>query len=418
MTKSAVRVNSLNKTTTNKLSKLRKEIEGKDFISNIDFFIEELSNILKQEIRIQHGCSEKSIVDLWINEINKSLEKNEKYSTEYFNKVKNSVRRSLSNLYTSKKTFDNNIDIYFNDVKREYINHPQSESNDLEFLPENKDIFIKNNLKLVVNCAKRYRNLGIEFDDLIQAGNVGLCTAFEKFDTDRAILRKNVIDNINNFKSEIFTVEDANKILNDSFLYSKDLQSTVNKIPENGFSSKAEFIKWAKKNVKTAVFASVAFQWIRAYILSEINKNGKIIKAPKTTKEDENEEGEEKTTLSIISLDSINPYTNDNYNDNVMSELSNEEFIIEDEHIENLERQDMFSKIVKRALGRLNELDARIIKKRYGINLPYQLSVSEIAESENMNPNKVKYSLTSSLKTIGNSLSDEEKEMLINFLNN
>ena len=162
------------------------------------------------------------------------------------------------------------------------------------------------------------------------------------------------------------------------------------------------------------MFASVAFQWIRAYILSEINKNGKIIRAPKSTKTDEDEE--EKNPLSIISLDSINPYTNDNYQDNVLSEVTNEEFVIEDEQIENLERQDMFKKIVNRSLGKLSDLDARILKKRYGINLPYQLSITEIAESENMNPNKVKYSISSSLKVIGNSLSPEDKEMLTSLL--
>ena len=49
--------------------------------------------------------------------------------------------------------------------------------------------FIKNNLKLVVNCAKRYLDNGLPFEDLIQAGNVGLLTAFEKFDTERGNLR-------------------------------------------------------------------------------------------------------------------------------------------------------------------------------------------------------------------------------------
>lgn len=406
--------NSLNKTTTGKLKKLRKELDKHEIIQNPDFFCEELSDILRKEIRTQKGCSERAIVDYWIEEIEFRLQKEEKYYSGYFDSVKNAVRGKLSNFYTSQKTFDNNIDIYFNDVKREYIRHPQSESDDLEFLPENREIFIKNNLKLVINCAKRYQNLGVPFDDLIQAGNVGLCVAFEKFDTDRAKLRKKMIDSISDFDSDEFTLDDANKIVNESFDYSKNLNQTIDKLPDDGFNSKDDFINWTKKNVKTAVFASVAFQWIRAYILSEINKNGKIIRAPKSTKTDEDEE--EKNPLSIISLDSINPYTNDNYQDNVLSEVTNEEFIIEDEQIENLERQDMFKKIVNKSLGRLSDLDARILKKRYGINLPYQLSITEIAESENMNPNKVKYSISSSLKTIGNSLSAEDKEMLTNLL--
>ena len=406
--------NSLNKTTTNKLKKLRKELDKHPEITHQDTFCEDLSEILRKEIRVQKGCSERAIVDYWIEEIERKLSKEEKYYPGYFDSVKAAVRIKLANLYTSQRTFDNNIDIYFNDVKREYIRHPQSESDDLEFLPENRDIFIKNNLKLVINCAKRYQNLGVPFDDLIQAGNVGLCVAFEKFDTDRAKLRKKMIDSISEFDSDEFSFDDANKIVNESFDYSKNLNQTIDKLPDDGFTSKDDFVNWTKKNVKTAVFASVAFQWIRAYILSEINKNGKIIRAPKSTKVDEDEE--EKNPLSIISLDSINPYTNDNYQDNVLSEVTNEEFIVEDEQIENIERQDMFKKIVNRSLCKLSELDARILRKRYGINLPYQLSITEIAESENMNPNKVKYSISSSLKTIGNGLSAEEKEMLANLL--
>lgn len=405
---------NLNKTTTHKLKKLRKELDKYSFITDKDAFCEELSEMLKKEIRSQRACSERAITDYWIDEIMSRLDAGVKYSSTYFDEAKQNVRRKLSNFYTSQKTFDNNIDIYFNDVKREYIRHPQTESDGLEFLPENRDIFIKNNLKLVINCAKRYQNLGVPFDDLIQAGNVGLCVAFEKFDTDRAKLRKQMIDNISDFDAEEFSFDDANKIINDSFVYAKNLNTTIDKLPDDGFNSKDDFVNWTKKNVKTAVFASVAFQWIRAYILSEINKNGKIIRAPKSSKVDENDE--ERNPLSIISLDSINPYTNDNYQDNVLSDVTNEDFLVEDEQIENIERQDMFKKIVSRAVCKLNELDARILRKRFGINLPYQLSITEIAESENMNPNKVKYSISSSLKAIGNMMSDDEKDMVMNLL--
>lgn len=408
---------TFNKTTTQKLKKLRKEIEQNEGISNKDLFMEQFSDLLKKEIKNLKGCSERAIVDYYIDGLKKTFNDsnitNESYDT-FFKTLEKDTRTVISKHYASQKTYNNNIDIYFNDVKREYIMHPQNESNNLEFLPENRDIFIKNNLKLVINCAKRYRNLGIPFDDLIQAGNLGLCVAFDKFDTNRAKLRKKMIENIDNFDGDDFSFEDANSIINDSFEYSKNLDTTVDKLPEDGFKSKDDFINWTKKNVKTAVFASVAFQWIRAYIIMEISKNGKIIKAPKSAENDDDENST--PAVSIIQLDSINPYTNDCYQDDILSPITNDEFIAEDENIENLEKIDMFKKIVNNALYKLPSLDARIIRKRFGINLPYQLNINEIAESENMNVNKIKYIISSSLKTIAASISPEDKEMITTLL--
>ncbi|MCH2185320.1 sigma-70 family RNA polymerase sigma factor [Myxococcota bacterium] len=42
--------------------------------------------------------------------------------------------------------------------------------------------FAQHNLRLVVNVAKRFRNLGLSYMDLIQEGNKGLMQAVEKFD--------------------------------------------------------------------------------------------------------------------------------------------------------------------------------------------------------------------------------------------
>jgi len=43
---------------------------------------------------------------------------------------------------------------------------------------------IERNLRLVVAVAKRYRGMGLPFEDLIQEGNLGLIKAVEKFDPD------------------------------------------------------------------------------------------------------------------------------------------------------------------------------------------------------------------------------------------
>lgn len=45
-----------------------------------------------------------------------------------------------------------------------------------------RELLIRSNLRLVVSVAKRYGGRGVELDDLIQLGNIGLMTAVERFD--------------------------------------------------------------------------------------------------------------------------------------------------------------------------------------------------------------------------------------------
>ena len=44
---------------------------------------------------------------------------------------------------------------------------------------------IERNLKLVVSIAKRYRDMGLPFEDLVQEGNLGLLRAVDKFDPEK-----------------------------------------------------------------------------------------------------------------------------------------------------------------------------------------------------------------------------------------
>lgn len=394
---------NINKTNQSKIDHWLKNIN----LDNKNEFIESFNKIIIEELRSLRDCSEKNVIHFFIESCNDVISKLEQpiWKNEYYDIVKTSYRAKLARKYTENQTFNNNIDIYFNEVKREYILHPMNESDSLEFLPENRDIFIKNNLKLVVNCAKRYRGLGLPFEDLIQVGNYGLLIAFDKFDTSRANLRKDIIKEIEESDLFSFSYQDAESIIRNKFTYGKLLDKTLKALPESGFANKQEFIDWVMINVKTAVFASVAFQWIKALILFELSHLSNTVHIPKSAMKD--------GIPSILSLDSFNPHTDDNYHDNQIATVANEEFLIESESLEREENESIYKNTVEKILGTLPGVDRRIVKKKFGIGLPSELSINEIAESEGLSPSKVKSIFAQAMKTLSEKITPGERETLI-----
>ena len=396
----------LNKTSNQKINSWLNKLD----IQNKDSFSEQFSSIVYYDCKMIKDCSEKSIVDFYIETATELLQNEYQLNDEFYSNLKAKTRMKLANKYAKGGNFDNNIDIYFNDVKREYILHPQNESEELAFIPENRDIFIKNNLKLVIECAKRYQNLGLPFEDLIQIGNIGLLTAFDKFDAERSNLRISILDDIKKQEQETFSYDESCDIIKRNFQYSKLLDATLKKIPENGFTSKKDFNEWVNKNIKRASFSSISFFWIRAIIIGELNNFSKLIRVPKSAQNDGS------SSISILRLDSINPHTDDNYHDNQIAEIANDEFAVEDESIENIERQNLFKELINKLLCKLSALDRRIIQKRFGINLPFPMSITEIAESEGLSSNKVKYSISNSMKIIAANIPAEDKKTITELL--
>ncbi len=406
------KANVLSKKLQQKVDKVLESLDDK----YSDEFKNKFQEIIKYDVKNIKECSETAIVEFYIKEFYKLLqdysydEPIDSDSNELFwCTLQEKTRSQLVKKFVSKNLFDNNIDIYFNDVKREYILHPMNESESLEVIPENRDIFIKNNLKLVINCAKRYRNLGLPFEDLIQTGNLGLLIAWDKFDTDRANLQNNIIKSINSFERDSFTYDDASEIIKTNFKYTKLLANTLMKIPQEGFENKLKFIEWVYKNIKKASFSSIGFAWIRATITSSLNKMVNLIHIPNSAKNKETTQ-----PLTIIKLDSLNPHTDDNYNDNIMNEYyQNDQFIFEDDNVENNEKKNMFHDLLENILINVNPIDKRILYKYYGIDLPFEMSLQEISENESISINKVKTSLNNTLAYIASHINKEDKKTLM-----
>lgn len=78
------------------------------------------------------------------------------------------------------------VNFYYRRI-RQYPLLSSEEEVELAKLTENGDIaarnkFMLHNLRLVLKIARQYINRGLDYDDLVQEGNIGLLTATERFD--------------------------------------------------------------------------------------------------------------------------------------------------------------------------------------------------------------------------------------------
>ena len=151
-----------------KCPKLSKMIE---VISTLDVYDELLEN-----------CTLESLSNAYtsINDIDLEEKEEEKKGTAYANS------KSDKSVFTSGR--DQDIDIvrlYLNELNFPILS--REEEYDLAVRIKNGDEkarekLIEHNLRLAASMAKRYRDKGLAYEDLIEEANIGLMKAIEKFD--------------------------------------------------------------------------------------------------------------------------------------------------------------------------------------------------------------------------------------------
>ena len=271
---------------------------------------------------------------------------------------------------------ENSIQQYFKE-----INHIYTKNNndfDIEYCPENRDKLISMNLKTVISIAKGFQGLGLDLQDLISAGNLGLVISWDKYNPKKSTLHDDVRSAIE-LLPNTFTYKELEKAVNEFFTYGDVKSKFVYKFSKGNEFNKEDVLKWVDKNIQNAKFSSVASMWIRAYIMIELDNYSRLVKKPKADiKKEKEETGSYKKEITI---DIDAPVKSDS--DTTVGDL----LMIEDDSRTDLDINEAyytFKNSLKKLLDGVKTRDRVIFLKKFGIGLPRPMTPREISDQEGL----------------------------------
>lgn len=275
-----------------------------------------------------------------------------------------------------------NTQRYFDDVGAVYERN--SNNYEIEYTPENRDKLIEMNLKCVIKVAKRYLGNGLTLDELICAGNEGLCKAWEKYNPDSSKFRADLLAEIDAMSGDvpILWIQDriapACEYGQPLIKYNKAF--TGPKVKE--FYNKEWLKKWVEKTIKNASFNSVAMLWVNAYIRQELTNNSRLIRKPVSLIKKERTGQSDKEVIIDISQ----PISEDG-NTTLVDTL-----YIPDDSKTDMEIEDQYTSlhnVIKQLFVGIKLRDRRIVMERFGIGFLRPLQPKEIADMEHISVARV-----------------------------
>ena len=292
---------------------------------------------------------------------------------------------------------DSSLQKYFKEINDIYTKN--NNDYDIPFTEENRERIISMNLKSVISIAKCYQGLGVDFQDLIGAGNEGLCHAFKKYDPKRACLKDDLLNAIEMTEKTEFTYEEIVSIVNEYLTYGEKLkQSFENKFKEGNIYKKNDIVKWVDKNIQNAKFNSVACKWIKAFIIQEINNNSRVVKKPKTEIDKDRKETGVYKRETVVNIDA--PVIGDDNSKTVGDMMYIEDDSIDRDSLENEENYKIFKQGLNTLLTGVKSRDRRIILKKFGIGMIRPLQPIEIAAQEDLSVARISQIINSTIETM------------------
>lgn len=294
---------------------------------------------------------------------------------KYQEPVLSSLHSIINSLVAEGGDF-NTTQTYFREVGELYKRH-KGDLN-IKYCPENREKLIELNTKMVISVAKRYQGLGLSLQELISAGNLGLCTAWEKYDPSKSQLKDDILaavqDIPDHFSSQLLmtTIE--------PYLSYGSIKTKFEErfVPGKTYK-KTDLLAWIDKNIYNAKFSSICMMWIKAFILIEIDNASRLVKKPKSEIYKDKELTGSYQKESLLDLDQpIAGDTETTFADTLGMEDDS------DTDLEIIESYDEYKAGLNKLLEGVGSRDRAVLLKKFGIGLPRPLTPQEISATEQL----------------------------------